>query len=223
MKKWRTKPDIEQASEPDLTDQPIPEMHQSEQAQDGEPSPSSPGPNGQSAAAPVDGGDDTDMAPDTQTEAPETVALDRLLRLQADFENYRKRVIRERADHTERATEDLMLELLPVMDHFDIALRHAEESSTDVAMIEGFRLVAEQLGTALRKFGLEPLDAEGLPFDPHQHEAVAHLPDADCPDGVVMAQTRRGFRLGGKLLRAAQVLVSSGPPADAGSVEGQEE
>ncbi len=151
----------------------------------------------------------------------ETVPLERLLRLQADFENYRKRVARDRAELDDRANENLITELLPVLDNFDIALCHSSEQSADKATVEGFRIVAEQLESTLRKFGLEPLEAEGVEFDPHQHEAVAHLPDGECPEGMVTAQTRRGYRLGGKLLRAAQVVVSNGPPAD--SVFTQEE
>lgn len=154
---------------------------------------------------------------------PESVPLERLQRLQADFDNYRKRMSRERAEIVDRATEDLMLELLPVLDHFDIALRHAAEQTVDTAMVEGFRLVAEQLETALKKFGLQAVVAEGIPFDPHEHEAVAHLPDPDNPEGMITAQTRRGFRLGKKLLRASQVVVSRGAPSDAESETLQEE
>ncbi len=144
---------------------------------------------------------------------PECVPVERLQRLQADFDNYRKRMIRDRAELVNRATEDLMLELLPVLDNFDIALRHAAESPAQAALAEGFRLVAEQLESVLRKFGLQPVDAERVVFDPHRHEAVAHVPHPEQPDGMITEQTRRGFCLGEKLLRAAQVVVSSGPPA----------
>ena len=95
-------------------------------------------------------------------------------------------------------------------------------------MLEGFRIVADQLESVLKKFGLQPVPAEDMPFDPHQHEAVAHVPDPDRDEGMIVAQTRRGFRLGDKLLRAAQVVVSSGKPAareesNAVSAEPQEE
>ncbi len=148
----------------------------------------------------------------TQEPDAETVPMERLLRLQADFDNYRKRMARDHKALTERATEDLMTELLPVLDNFDVALKHTAEKSTDAAVIEGFRIVAEQLENVLRKFGLQPVPAEDVPFDPHQHEAVAHIPDTDRPEGMIVAQTRRGFRLGDKLIRAAQVVVSSGTP-----------
>ena len=158
---------------------------------------------------------------------PETVPLERLLRLQADFDNYRKRMARDQQALTERATEDLMLELLPVLDNFDIALQHAEEKPVDPAVVKGFRLVAEHLGTALKKFGLQPVPADGLPFDPHRHEAVAHGPDPERPEGMITAQTRRGYQLGDRLLRAAQVVVSSGPPETeldgGGNAQAQEE
>ncbi len=150
-----------------------------------------------------------DMTPEADAE---TVLMERLLRLQADFDNYRKRMARDHKALTERATEDLMVELLPVLDNFDVALKHTSEKSTDTAVIEGFRIVAEQLENVLQKFGLQPVPAEDVPFDPHQHEAVAHIPDTDRPEGMIVAQTRRGFRLGDKLIRAAQVVVSSGTP-----------
>ncbi len=154
----------------------------------------------------------TDSAPASEPDA-QAVLMERLLRLQADFDNYRKRTARDHKALTDRATEDLMLELLPVLDNFDIALKHTAEKSTDTAMIEGFRIVAEQLETVLQKFGLEPIPAEDVPFDPHQHEAVAHIADPDREEGMIITQTRRGFRLGAKLLRAAQVVVSSGTPS----------
>lgn len=146
---------------------------------------------------------------------PESVPLERLQRLQADFDNYRKRMLRERAAVVEQATEDLMVELLPVLDNFDIALRHAAEEPAGAALTEGFRLVADQLETVLRKFGLRQIETAGLPFDPHRHEAVAHLPAPGHSEGMIVEETRRGFSLGGKLLRAAHVVVSSGAPEPA--------
>lgn len=138
---------------------------------------------------------------------------DRLLRLQADFDNFRKRTARDRAEMCARATEDLVRELLPVLDHFEIGLQSAAEHGADESVQKGFRLVYDQLQAALAKFGVAPVDAVGRPFDAHEHEALAHTPSPDVPAGHVARQVRRGYRLGALLLRPAQVLISSGPPA----------
>ena len=137
----------------------------------------------------------------------------RLLRLQADFDNFKKRTLRERNETYRRANEDLMEELLPVMDHMELALEAAAQHDADEAMVEGFRLVSEQLRAALAKFGLTPIDASAAEFDPNVHEAISHLPSADVAENYVIAMTRRGYKLGDMLLRAAQVVVSSGDPA----------
>lgn len=139
---------------------------------------------------------------------------DRHLRLQADFDNFRKRTQRERTEVQIRATEDLVDELLPVLDHFEIGLRAAAAQPAASSVRDGFQMVFDQLQAALRKFGLTPFDASGV-FDPHQHEAITHVPSADHPADTIVTQTRRGYRLGEKLLRPAQVVVSSGSPEQA--------
>lgn len=150
--------------------------------------------------------------------APEPGAADRerLLRLQADFENFKKRMIRERAETYRRANDDIIEELLPVLDHMEIALEAAGQHDTDTAIVEGFRLVYEQLRAALAKFGLQPVDAAHAEFDHNMHEAISHLPSPDVPENHVITMTRRGYKLGDRLLRAAQVVVSSGAPDAAG-------
>jgi molecular chaperone GrpE len=145
--------------------------------------------------------------------SPEQILQDRLLRLQADFENYRKRMDREKKDWIAFASEKLVLELLPVLDHFELGLADSAKSGTPAPVQEGFQLVYSQLRAALEKAGVQAIDAEGQPFDPHLHEAITHLPSDAVPEGHVAAQTRRGYKLGDKLLRAAQVVVSSGPAA----------
>jgi molecular chaperone GrpE len=145
---------------------------------------------------------------------------DRLLRLQADFENFRKRTQRERGELILRANEDLVSELLPVLDHFELGFHNAESQGVNDSVVEGFRLVFDQMASVLKRFGLEPMDAEGCPFDPHHHEAVTQMPSEVVPAEQVIAQTRRGYRLGDRLLRATQVVVSSGPPASGPAAEG---
>ena len=141
---------------------------------------------------------------------------DRLLRLQADFENLRKRTLREKNELYARANEDILLELLPVLDHLELALQHAEEQRAGQAFVAGLRLVADQMRGVLQKFGVTPIDAVGQPFDPRWHEAVAKQITGDKPAGTVLAQTRAGYRLGQALLRPAQVVVTAAPaPAPA--------
>lgn len=142
-------------------------------------------------------------------------ADDRLLRLQADFDNYRKRMMREKADIYRRANEDIMEELLPVLDHLELALTATGTSDKHDSIATGFKLVGEQLLSVLKKFGLTPIETDGVPFDPNVHEAVLHMPSDEVAENEIISRTRAGYMLGGQVLRAAQVVVSSGTPAAA--------
>lgn len=162
------------------------------------------------------GPEEAPPAPETAAEprpSPEEVLQDRLLRLQADFENYRKRMDREKKDWIAFASEKLVVDLLPVLDHFELGLADSVKNGAPAALTEGFQLILNQLRAALEKAGVQAVDAEGQVFDPNQHEAITHMPSDQVPEGRVLAQTRRGYKLGDKLLRAAQVVVSSGPAA----------
>lgn len=124
-------------------------------------------------------------------------------RVQADFENYRKRVIREQTAVVERATEGLVTELLSVLDSFELALGTLAES--DESVRKGVELVYSGLLGALERVGLERIPTEGAPFDPTVHEAV--LQEDGDGDPVVVETMRSGFRLKGKVLRPAMVKV----------------
>ena len=145
--------------------------------------------------------------------SPEEILNDRLLRLQADFDNYRKRIDRERKDWAVFANEKLLKDLLPALDTFELGLANGEKAGAPAALLEGLRLVRTQFETALAKSDVTPIDAEGQPFDPNLHEAITHMPSPEVPEGTVIAQTRRGWKMGDKLLRPSQVVVSSGLPA----------
>lgn len=153
-------------------------------------------------------------AEEERTEAPEedpcAALTDRLLRLQADFDNYRKRTIRERENQRLRSIEDLILELLPILDHLELGLQTAKEHKVTPSVIHGFQLVLDQALGVLGKFGLEPIDAVDQPFDPNCHESVAVAPSETVPRDAVLSQIRRGYRLGTQLLRPAQVVLSLG-------------
>ena len=152
-------------------------------------------------------------APAPAPEPPEPLQH-QVLRLQADFENYRKRMARERQDWIAFASEKLVLELLPVLDHFELGLADSARNGAPAAFTEGFQLIYNQLRAVLEKAGVQVIEAEGQPFDPNRHEAITHMPSDTVPEEHVVTQTRRGYKMGDKLLRAAQVVVSSGPAAD---------
>lgn len=139
----------------------------------------------------------------------------RYLRLQADFDNFRKRVQRERSEVFQRASETIIEEMLPVLDHFEMGLSTAQQHGADETITSGLAQVLEQMKSALKKYGLESFDARGLEFDPHMHEALTQMPSAEIPVDHVVDQLRPGYKLGAKLLRPAQVVVSSGPAEEA--------
>jgi len=141
----------------------------------------------------------------------------RLLRLQADFDNFRKRTLREKKDLYTRANEDIVQGLLPVLDHMDLALSSAREHNAPQALLDGFALVYEQFITALKKFNVSIIDAAGAEFDPNLHEAVSHIGSPDVREGGIITQIRKGYMLGGQLLQPAQVVVSSGSPEESNS------
>jgi molecular chaperone GrpE len=150
-----------------------------------------------------------------KSDGTQPVVDERYLRLHADFENFRKRVLREKDELYSRANEDIMQELLPVLDHLEMALAAAEGREDD-PVVEGFRLVGEQLSGVLKKFGLSAIDTDGCEFDPNLHEAILHMPSEEVSENHIVSDARRGYMLGNRLLRASQVVVSSGAPDDAG-------
>lgn len=136
---------------------------------------------------------------------------DRLLRLTAEFDNYRKRTDRERRDLSDFLTMDVVKDLLPVVDDLERALANPGAIATNpelAAYHQGITLIHRQLLDALRRRGVEAIDVSGRIFDPEWHEAVTHEPAGDRPDGQILAELRRGYTVGGKLLRAAMVKVA---------------
>jgi len=161
-------------------------------------------------------------APDAAAEAPPAVDRERFLRLHADFENFKKRVDREREDLERHAAAGLIARLLPVIDNLERALRHGGAGDRD-GLYEGVALIHRQLLDELRRCGLRPVETEGVPFDPAIHDAVATSEAADLPPGIVLEELQRGYRLHERLLRPALVRVSSGDPGDrsAGGPDGE--
>ncbi len=134
-----------------------------------------------------------------------------LLRLHADFDNFRKRTLREKCEIYDSAVSELMLDVLPVLDHIQLGIQAASDHK---AIQDGIQLIFEQLVGVLTKFGLSPFDVENQPFDPARCEAVSCLASDQAPEGMVLIQIRRGYMLRSRLLRPAQVVVSSGPPTE---------
>jgi molecular chaperone GrpE len=134
---------------------------------------------------------------------------DRLLRKQAEFENYKKRIERERSEYVQFASAELMRELLNAMDSFDLAIRTAgSEKSAGENMLQGLDLVYKQFQDTLGRFGLKPVEAKGQPFDPNYHQAVSTVPTSEVEENTVVEEFRRGYTLNGRLLRPAMVSVS---------------
>ena len=135
---------------------------------------------------------------------------DRLLRLQADFDNFRKRTIRDRDDMARRASEKILKELLPAVDHFELGLQSARKHHVKHAVLDGLEGILKQFQTVLDKSGVTPIETKGQTFDPHSHECVAQIPSEEHPENVIIEETRKGYRLGTYILRASQVIVSTG-------------
>jgi molecular chaperone GrpE len=138
---------------------------------------------------------------------------DRLLRTTADFDNYRKRIDRERREGAEYAAADLIRDVLPAVDDLERALSAAKASGDAVdgpaaSLLRGVELIQKQLLDVLRRRGVEPLATVGETFDPAWHEAILHEPNTGRPEGEIVGEVRRGYRLGQRLLRPAQVRVA---------------
>ncbi|HYN06032.1 MAG TPA: nucleotide exchange factor GrpE [Vicinamibacterales bacterium] len=162
---------------------------------------------------PPDAAETGGPVPDTQALRAERDDLyDRLLRTTADFDNHRKRIERERRDSSQAAAADLIADLLPVVDDLERALSVSATATTDsegaAALRRGVELIHRQLLEVLRRRGVEPFESVGQEFDPAWHEAIAHEPGSDRPEGEILGEVRRGYRLGQKLLRPAQVRVA---------------
>ena len=135
---------------------------------------------------------------------------DLALRTQADFENFRKRAAREKEDASKYANASFLEKLLPILDNFELGLNAARNDVRNSPILAGMDMVAKQLQDFLTGVGVEAVKAEGEHFDPNLHEAVAQEPSADVPEGVIVRQLRKGYKLRDRLLRPATVTVSKG-------------
>ncbi len=156
-----------------------------------------------------EGGDQDDLA---RVSAERDEYLDQLQRTRADFDNYRKRVERERPLLAEAGVRDLVAELLPVLDDLERALEALVAAGDRGAegIVAGVDMVKQQLSALLVGRGVEEIPAEGLLFDPNVHEAVQGVPSPAHPEGTVVAVVERGYRMSDSVIRPARVVVSQG-------------
>jgi len=138
---------------------------------------------------------------------------DQLVRTAADFENYKKRAAREKLEAAKFANESLLQKLVPVLDNFDMAVAAAASTQTDAtqSLQAGVNMILSQLRKVLTEAGLEEIDAAGKAFDPNFHEAVSQQETTDLPEGQVVQQLRKGYKLRDRLLRPATVVVAKKP------------
>ena len=141
-------------------------------------------------------------------------ANDRFLRLQADWDNYRRRTAQERLDERQRATEKLVVDLLPVIDDLERAIEHADNLTDPAAkqFVEGVSAVCNKLVSVLNKEGVEVVNPVGEAFDPLSHQAVSQIEDTEAYDETVAQVYQKGYRMGGKDIRTAMVVVTHGGP-----------
>jgi molecular chaperone GrpE len=165
------------------------------------------------AEAPPEGPAETPPAPEADAEAPADDEGRKYLalaqRTQADFDNFRKRAARDAAAAADRGTARLAKELLPALDHLELALQAAEQDAAAQEFAKGFRLVQGELAKALGRVGIESYSPRGERFDPAEHEAMAQHPVEGAESGSVVEVYQPGYRLNGMVLRPARVVVAA--------------
>jgi molecular chaperone GrpE len=158
----------------------------------------------------VPGTAEPSQAPDGGDAPSDAAVDDRLLRLAADFENYKKRAARERQEYVQLANERLIGELLPILDDLERALSAAEDHE-EAQLEDGVRLVHRSLAGLLERHGVKAIETDGQ-FDPHVHEALLSQP-SEAEEGSVIDVVQKGYKLGDRVVRPARVVVA-GPPAE---------
>ena len=137
-------------------------------------------------------------------------SYDRLLRVSAEFENYKKRTAREMADFKKYANQSLLRELLPIIDNLELAIKAAAEASdsTDACLLDGVELTRKEILKVFENFHVEPIDALGKPFDPNFHEAVMREESDEHPENTVVNELQKGYLMHERLLRPSMVVVA---------------
>jgi molecular chaperone GrpE len=152
-----------------------------------------------------------ELTEEEKLRAQVTELKDKLLRGQADWDNSRKRILKDKEEAVRYAGESLLEKLLPVLDNFEMGMQAAQTATDAKAISQGFEMVLAQFQGVLRESGVEAVDAMGHAFDPHRHEALGHHDSEEHPEGHVIMQTRKGYKLKDRLLRPASVFVARKP------------
>lgn len=205
---------MEDATNPENTEQAAAEQPETAAgAADGTPPEETPQPEPEEAKPAEEAAAEEPQKPAEEPQKPaEPDWKDRYARAMADFDNFRKRTERDRDDLAKFAAREVIKDLLATADNLALALDKAKDKADD-PFVAGVKMVYDGLLKTLADHGATPLDAVGEPFDANFHEALAQLPSADVEEGVVMNEVKRGWLMHGKLLRAAQVVVSAGKGA----------
>jgi molecular chaperone GrpE len=143
-------------------------------------------------------------------EAEKAELQERSLRIQAEFQNFRRRAEKERLEFSEYASMEAVRTLVPILDDFERALK-AENTAESSEYVKGMKLIHQRFGAALEKLGLEPIESVGKMFDPHLHHAVEMVETDEAPDQTILDEFQRGYNFKGRLLRAAMVKVAVQP------------
>ena len=152
--------------------------------------------------------ENSEVTPEAKLEAELSEARDKFLRLSAEFENYKKRIARDRIEQTKMAGTELYISILPVIDDFERAMQSINESSEVNAVREGIQLIYTKMKSIVESRGLKPMNAVGLPFDPELHDAISSV-DVENKEqsGFVIQEIERGYMLYDRVIRHAKVIV----------------
>ena len=164
-----------------------------------------------------------ELDPLQQAQKLATEWKDRAMRTQAEMENYRKRSAREKSEAIRYANGNLMSELLPILDNFEMGLQAANQEDANSIIVQGMNMVFKQMQDFFENNNVKEVDAAGRPFDPNQHDAISQDHNDDVPEGTIIKVIRRGYRLHDRLLRAANVVVSKGPATNEGAGSAEDE
>lgn len=155
---------------------------------------------------------DADEKAEASSKEDEVDWADRYARLQAEMENLRKRWEQRFAQESKEVRHRILLDMLPLADHLEMALNHAgsQSDANGAGFVDNIRATQRAFLDTLRRYGVTPIEAKGQPFDPNLHEAVGQIPSEEAPEGAVAEVVQTGYEEGDKLLRPARVLVSTG-------------
>lgn len=165
----------------------------------------------ESRRSPGDIGESTETDETEQLRQKVAELEDKLLRSHAEFDNYRKRALRQQEQAVASAREGVITELLEIVDNFERAAEHAEGEVDATALKSGMEMIYNQLRSLLRRYDVTPVESVGRPFDPSLHEALMQVESDEHPDGTVVNELTRGYKVGDRVLRYAKVGVSRDP------------